>query len=340
VSRESARDYLANLAFRVARGLESLPEAYLSKQCCYILDAAQQDGGFCGRGRRSDLYYTSFALRCAEVLGIEDVALWRGAGRYLREGVGPPETVVDCFSILHGMYLIGSQLKAESFLEGGEAQRTAIESMLRGCATPQGGVAVVPGGEASVYHTFLAALCHQLLGRPTPGAQGAMAFVLACRRDDGGFVDKSDAAERGGTNPTAAAIAFLVMHDALDDSIADRAVDFLVAMQRAEGGCAAHRNAPIADLMSTFTSLVTLAELGALRRMKLAAVGRYVQGLAASEGGFHGTAVDDGFDPEYTYYGLGALGILGRAAACAGPRTRQRGAIRRSQKPGREMSWT
>ena len=340
MTRESGRDYLANLASRVARGLESLPKTFLLKQSRYILAARQRDGGFSGRGETCDLYYTSFALRCADVLGIDDAELWRGAARYLREGVAPPETVVDCFSILHNIHLVRSQSSAEPCLGGTEAQRRSIESVLDGCATPRGGVSVVPGAAASVYHTFLAALCHQRLGRPMPGVQRAAEFVIACRRDDGGFVDQSDAAGEGGTNPTAAAVAFLVMHDALDGSIAEKAVDFLVAMQQEEGGCAAHRNAPIADLMSTFTLLVTLAELGALRRVKLAAVGRYVQGLAASEGGFHGTAVDNGVDPEYTYYGLGALGILGRAAAGAGPRTEQRADVRRSQKPGREVSWT
>ena len=339
MSREAARDYLANSASRAARGLGTLPEAYLSKHSRYILRARHPDGGFAGRGETSDLYYTSFALRCAEVLGIDDAKLWRGAARYLREGVGRSETVVDCFSILHSIHLIRSQPHLEPCPEIGEAQRRSIESVLDRCATPQGGVAVVPGGAASVYHTFLAALCYQLLGRPMPGAQRAVEFVIACQREDGGFADQLDGAGEGGTNPSAAAVGFLVTQDALDGTTADKVADFLVAMQREEGGCAAHRNAPIADLMSTFTSLVTLAEMDVLRRVKLAAVGRYVQGLAATAGGFRGTTLDDRVDPEYTYYGLGALGILGDAAECAGLRARQGACIRRPQKPGWEMSW-
>jgi len=340
VSRESARDYLANLASRAARGLESLPKTFRLKQSRYILAARQRDGGFSGRGETCDLYYTSFALRCANVLGIDDAELWRGAARYLREGVAPPETVVDCFSILHSIHLIRSQPSAEPCLGGTEAQRSSIESVLDACATPRGGVGVVPGAAASVYHTFLAALCHQLLGRPMPGAQRAVEFVIACRREGGGFADQFDATGQGGTNPTAAAVGFLVMHDALDASVVEKTAGFIASVQREEGGCAAHGSAPIADLMSTFTALVTLAELGALRRMKLADVARYAQGLAAGEGGFRGTAVDNGIDPEYTYYGLGVLGILGSAAARAGARSGQKTDVRRPQKLGRETSWS
>ncbi len=329
MSGVAARDYLANLASRAARGLKSLPEAFLSKQSRYILSARQPDGGFPGRGETSDLYYTSFALRCAQLLEIDGPDLWRGAAQYLRESVARPETVVDCFSMLHSIHLIESQSAAESGHEIGPALRSSIESLLDRCVSAHGGFAAVPGGAAGVYHTFLAALCHQLLMRPMPGAERAVEFVLACLREDGGFADQSGAATEGGTNPTSAAVAFLAMHDALDDSIAEKVAGFIVAMQREEGGFPAHRTAPVADLMSTFTSLVTLAELGALRRIKLAPVARYVQGLAATEGGFRGTSMDDVVDPEYTYYGLGALGTLGAEASCAGPRAKRTAEIQR-----------
>lgn len=313
------RDYLASLASLAARGRENLPEAFLSRQRRYIAAARQPNGGFSGRGETSDLYYTSFALRCAELLGIDDPELWQGAAQYLRESDAPPETVVDCFSMLHSVHLIESRSATASGLEVEQTRRSSIESLLDRCAAPQGGIAVVPGGAAGVYHTFLAALCYQLLGRPMPGTERALKVVCACRREDGGFADQADAAIEGGTNPTAAAVAFLVMHDALDSAIAEKVVDFIGAMQREEGGFAAHRSAPVADLMSTFTALVTLAELDALGRIKLAPVARYAQGLAATEGGFRGTAVDDVVDPEYTYYGLGALGILCGEAARTRP---------------------
>lgn len=329
MSEVPPRNYLKELGSRAARGLESFNESFLSRQSRCILAARQPDGGFAGRSATSDLYYTSFALRCAELLGIDDPELWREAAQYLRECVAPPETVLDCFSILHGTRLIELQLCAGHFPEIRKTRQDTIASLLRRCLTPQGGVAMVQGGAAGIYHTFLAMLCHHLLGRPMPGAKRAMGFVLACMREDGGFADQSDAAAEGGTNPTAAAVALLVMHDALDDAVAEKVADFIAGMQREDGGFAAHAGAPMSDIMSTFTALVTLAELCTLRRLRLAPVARYVQGLAGTEGGFRGTAMDDVIDPEYTYYGLGALGILGTVAAGDEPRAKRMADINR-----------
>ena len=308
MSGASPRDYLDGLALRATRGLGSLAESFRSKQARRILASRRPDGGFAGRGETSDLYYTSFALRCAELLGMDDPALWQGAAGYVRERVGPPKDIVDCFSMLHTMHLVKSRLGTNRPAELSETRQDDISSVLRRCATAQGGVAIAPGGAPAVYHTFLAMLCHHLLGRSLPDARRAVGFVFSCMRDDGGFANQDDAAPQAGTNPTAAAVALLVMHDALKDAAAERVADFIASMQRDDGGFAAHASAPVSDTMSTFTALVTLAELGALRRVRPAAAARYVRGLAGA---------DDVIDPEYTYYGLGALGILGAMVAPA-----------------------
>jgi geranylgeranyl transferase type-2 subunit beta len=156
-----------------------------------------------------------------------------------------------------------------------------------------------------------------------PEVERAVKFVSSCRCQDGGSADQFNPTAESGTNPTAAAVAFLLMQDTLDDAIAEPAAEFILSMQREDGGFAAHHRAPVSDLMSTFTSLVTLAQIGALRRIRLAAVARYVQGLMSSEGGFRGTAMDEAVDPEYTYYGLGTLGILGGVLSDAGSLTGQ-----------------
>jgi len=127
-----------------------------------------------------------------------------------------------------------------------------------------------------------------------------------------------------GTNPTAAAVAFLASCGPLDESVAGEAARFVLAMQREDGGFAAHRAAPAPDLMSTFTSLVTLAELGAGRQVHLAQVARYIRNLLAPGGGFRATADDDTPDQEYTYFGLAALGLLSCERASPSCRTRPR----------------
>jgi geranylgeranyl transferase type-2 subunit beta len=81
-------------------------------------------------------------------------------------------------------------------------------------------------------------------------------------------------------------------------------------MQTDEGGLRANTRIPIADLLSTFTGLLTLADLGAAAEIDLPAVRRFAQSLALEEGGFRGAEWDPAHDIEYTFYGLGTLGLL------------------------------
>jgi geranylgeranyl transferase type-2 subunit beta len=53
-----------------------------------------------------------------------------------------------------------------------------------------------------------------------------------------------------------------------------------------------------------------LAQLGALDRLDGEAVLGYARSLERQEGGFHGGLWDEGCDVEYTFYGLGLLGLL------------------------------
>jgi geranylgeranyl transferase type-2 subunit beta len=86
-------------------------------------------------------------------------------------------------------------------------------------------------------------------------------------------------------------------------------------MQIAEGGFRAHARIPSADLLSTFTGLVALSDLGALEQVDLAAAREYVEALELLDGGYLAGAFDDQADVEYTFYGLAAAGLL----AAGGP---------------------
>jgi geranylgeranyl transferase type-2 subunit beta len=66
----------------------------------------------------------------------------------------------------------------------------------------------------------------------------------------------------------------------------------------------------VADLLSTFTGAWTLAQLNALNRVDLQALRSYVHALEMSSGGFRAGFWDDRTDVEYTFYGLGVLGLL------------------------------
>ena len=325
--------YLEQVAARLRQGLRRLPAGFRERQVRYLRRAQDRDGGFPGRGTGSDLYYTAFALRAADALEVADGELWRGAARYL-EQCGPDRgTLVDGLSWMHAADLVASAGRAEVSPDVLADARRVAASLVRSTRAGGGGSSNRPSGPASVYHTFLSDLCLDLLGRAPPLRGRAVTFVLGCRCGDGGFADQpSDPGTQGGTNPTAAAAAFLARHGALQAEVARGAVEFLAHMQRPDGGFAAHATAPQSDLLSSFTALLTLGDLGGIRRVRLAPAGRYVQALLHREGGFRGALPDAEPDVEYTYYGLGTLALLahesrragGRGCACRAESSRRR----------------
>ena len=128
------------------------------------------------------------------------------------------------------------------------------------------------------------------------------------RRDDGGFAE-IDAAERGGTNPTAAALGLLRTIGGLDESTRAAALRFFAAMQTPEGGLRANSRVPAADLLSTFSGLAALADLGAPDAVDRAAALRFACRLQLPGGGFRAGVWDAVADVEYTFYGLGVMAL-------------------------------
>ena len=86
--------------------------------------------------------------------------------------------------------------------------------------------------------------------------------------------------------------------------------DFLAEMQDNDGGLLANARIPLADLLSTFTGLFTLADLDRLEALDLPAARQFVRTLAHAEGGFLAAVWDEVRDVEYTFYGLGSLSLL------------------------------
>lgn len=98
------------------------------------------------------------------------------------------------------------------------------------------------------------------------------------------------------------------MPGALDEA-RDGVIEFLVEMASPEGGLRANGRAPLADLLSTFTAAWTLEQLGGLPRLDGEQVRQYAESLQRPQGGFHGGLWDEGFDVEYTFYGLGVMSL-------------------------------
>ena len=302
--------YLPELTIRLAGGIGELPESTRVLHAGFLLAAQQEDGGFAGREGGSDLYYTSFALRSLAILGCLDGKTGEQAAAYLRGRLSGRETIVDFLSLIYSAALIDVSAGIDIFAEAQSGWRDSVAQSLESLRREDGGYAKGPDGRASsTYHTFLVVLCLQLIDRPLPNPDQAIAFILQQSADEGGFREIR-ASKRAGTNPTAAAIGALKILSGLNDDIIDTTIDFLLDMQTDEGGLRANTRIPIADLLSTFTGLLTLQDLDAAHELDLAAVQRFVGSLQAEGGGFHGAAWDSAQDVEYTFYGLGGLALL------------------------------
>lgn len=316
--------YLPRLTLRLADGVSLLPPDIRARHAAYLQAAQNADGGFSGREGGSDLYYTGFALRGLAVLDALTPAIAERTAGFLRGSLTGQTSAIDFFSLLYSGLLVQLTGGPDVFpplhppphvggMKGGDWP-DRVAAMLETFRTSDGGYAKTVGGiSGSTYHTFLVALCYQLLGRTLPRLANVVHFVAARRRDDGGYVEMAPM-RRGGTNPTAAAVGLLQIASeevpGVLDEVRDGVIDFLVSVASAEGGLRANGRAPLADLLSTFTAAWTLEQLGGLHRLDADQVRRYAATLQRPEGGFHGGLWDEGHDVEYTFYGLGVLALF------------------------------
>jgi geranylgeranyl transferase type-2 subunit beta len=132
--------------------------------------------------------------------------------------------------------------------------------------------------------------------------------LLHC--SDGGYSNQVGE-EEGSTNPTAAVIGILTVCDGLQIADLRGVAAFLLNMQAEDGGFVPHRLALESDLLSTFTALWTLFDIGGLQSARTADAGRFLKSVSRNaSGGFGSTVTDHSPDIEYTYYGIGALSLL------------------------------
>ena len=276
-----AEPYLFQLAIELANGVACLPVEVRTRHAKFLRSLQNDDGGFPGRQGGSDLYYTGFGLRGLAVLDSLSQDVCQRAAGFLRASLSRQSNVVDFFSLLYSAVLIRISGGLDVFAATPPEWDERVAQMLETFRTADGGYAKAAGNASgSTYHTFLVALCYQLLGRSVPRPDDAMRFVFSRRREDGGFVEIGPM-RRSGTNPTAAAVGVLQIIDgaALTTEVRDGVVAFLLEMPSIEGGFRANGRAPLADLLSTFTALWTLHRLGGADRVDLSAMIEFVDQL-------------------------------------------------------------
>ena len=304
--------YLEALTMRLAAGAAELPEETRRLHADYFLRKQREDGGFAGREGESDLYYSGFALRSLAILGELYGAPAERAAEFLQSRFSGQETIVDFLSLIYGASLLEVSAGIDIFDAAPTNWRDAVADELEALRRPDGGYAKAAEGRASsTYHSFLVLLCRELIERPIPQPEKLVEFLYSQEGDEGGFREIR-AGKRAGVNPTAAAIGALRILDALEEEARLDTIDFLAEMQTDEGGVRANTRIPLADLLSTFTGLLTLFDLGGQEEINLPAARRFVASLQGAEGGFFALTVDQTVDVEYSFYGVGALALLAR----------------------------
>lgn len=303
--------YLDLLDAKLASGLHDVSTYFADAQVAFVEGCQQPDGGFRGRQGGSDLYYTDFALRTLALLAAAHPAFARAAD-WLDRQPATVSSVVECFSLLSIRHTLEqcAAVNAQNPPLPPFRALPAVEELLRSHLLLSGGLARFPGdARLGAYHTFLGTLCFQMLGETLPGTTDAVRAVEALQRADGGYAELAGQTASQ-TNATAAAVAFLMMHDALSPADAAAVQRFLARMQAGDGGLMAHAAAGGGDLLSTFTGLTTLTVLDGVESLDTAAMGNFLRDAAHPRGGFLACAGDDSPDVEYTYYGTAVLALL------------------------------
>ncbi|GAB6165806.1 terpene cyclase/mutase family protein [Thermostilla marina] len=296
------------LTIRIIEVVSKLPAEVRRRHAQYILSSQANDGGFPGRRGASDVYYTSFAARMLTVLDAwNDDAIGR-AGDYLALAWERLHTLIDYTSWLTTAASLRIAGYHGSLIAEPTVERT-ICGLLNELRRDDGGFAKVIGsGLSSTYHTYLAVLCAELLGLELPEPGPLTRMLRARHQSDGGF-SELPMLRSSGTNTTAAAVGIMEAAELQWQPYVVPVTRFLCGMQTYGGGCLAAARAPMPDLLSTCTALLTLDRLDALDACDIEAAREFVRRLEVSDGGFLGTEADEMPDVEYTFYGLVASGL-------------------------------
>lgn len=307
----SNEPYLVKLALRLAAGLENLPLDSLKKHRNFILSQQQADGGFSGREGDSDLYYTGFAVRSLGISGGVEQQECVTISRFLKQFSIKKLSTIDLLSWLYCALIIQTSGGEDLLISESDDWNTQIAQNLELLRTDDGGYAKSEQGAlGSTYHTFLVVLIYQMVGLAIPDSNKLIQFLYDRQRDDGGFVEISPM-KRSGTNPTAAAVATLVILNAMDNELKNDVRDFLNQVKSSEGGFQANTRIPFADGLSTFTGLLTVQDLELASLIDENQIMKFMtEWLEFPTGGFRGASWDEQADVEYTFYGLGVLALL------------------------------
>lgn len=257
-----------------------------------------EQGAACDRAGKPDLYYTIFALAGAQALEAP-VPVDRTRSWLQTFGDGSSLDFVHLGALARCWAATG---------ECGETIATSLLSRLESFRQKDGGYNQNPAaGFGTAYDAFVALGAYEDLGATPPHPLELIRSLKRLETPDHAWSNQPGQ-KAGNLNATAGAVT-LITH--LGFPVNSHVGDWILAQASPQGGFLAVPGAPIPDLLSTATALHALACLD--RRISSELHERcldFIDTLWSADGGFHGHWADDFLDPEYTYYGLLALGHL------------------------------
>jgi prenyltransferase beta subunit len=255
-------------------------------------------GGFMNRADNPDLYYSVFGIEglmaLQESLPQDSMRDW-----LTKYGDGEGLDFVHLCCLARCWAGLGGGLTP--------AERSALSDRIEKYRTPDGGYHQSPGRKnGSAYGCLIAWGAYQDLDFLPPDALAIARCMDSLETPDGAWSN-----EPGLTlGSTTATSAMLSLYRHMQLPAPPASVEWLVRQCLPDGGFLAIPGAPIPDLLSTAVALHALSNnLNAISRVKEPCLD-FIDSLWSAAGGFHGNWTDDALDPEYTYYGLLALGHL------------------------------
>lgn len=282
------------------RATKSLGAARRDAAAKFVLGQQDASGAWKNRQGKPDLYYTVFGIDCAIALGLP--VSWAAVKSYM-------ETLGD----VAGMDLAHTACMCRAWAAIGQPMPAdlsrRIVERIESFRCADGGFHHFDKGPCgSAYGSFVAMGAYEDLGARMPNVEGVLASLASLGRADGSFCNEPDMPASSLSTSAAAAV---LAH--LGRPLPPGMATWLLSCHQPEGGFAAFLELPMADLLSTATTIHALAAIGAPLDAVAEATGRYVQSLLTPAGGFAGSQGDPTPDVEYTFYGLLAAGHL----ACA-----------------------
>jgi len=313
-------DFLTLLRDDIRDGLAKTSPEFRARHTAWIISQQCPEGGFANRRGKVDLYYTAFALRSLSALNELTPVISQKAASWLTTIARVPDTVrlrqphgAFCDTVQATSWwdsLILCEEVSGKLLD--ESERKQLQSItldrVHSMRRPDGGYAKTTiETHGSLYHTFIAASLHARTGIPIPDIDSMRSFLSSLARPEGGYIENKFS-KRPGTNGTSAGIFLNLILSDFDVSV--KHFDFIDSMRNEEGGFEAAPSAPMADLLSTYTALLTLKMGGRLHSDLLDAAAHYARELEMADGGYTGFALESTVDCEYTFYGLGVESIV------------------------------